>query len=165
MVDPAPVRPVRPVVGTGAVLARSEPCGRLRLVDLPERSEFVDLIDVFCRLRLLERWSELRLLLSDDARIESVAARGVAGPGETVEAMRFASAGESLVIDDYEIEALGDQAALVRVGVRRSRREGGELELFWLVTGEAGLIRRARLVVSAEDAQRILADEGAGIGL
>ena len=41
---------------------------------------FLDLVEVFCTLRILEAWAELRTLLCDDARLESIAARGVAGP-------------------------------------------------------------------------------------
>ena len=88
---------------------------RERSLDVvPAGLGLLDLVESLCRLRVLEAWAELRLMLCDDARLESIAARGIAGPEATIEAMRFAAAGDRFTVCDYEIEPLEKDAALVR---------------------------------------------------
>jgi hypothetical protein len=127
---------------------------------------FVDLVESCCLLRILEAWAELRSLLHDEARLESIAARGVAGPQATLEALRFASSGNAYVVRDFEVEPLGEEAALVRASISYSDRDVTVMTpVESLVSGCDGLIWRWRIVSSRAEAERILKDEGPELGL
>jgi hypothetical protein len=146
----------------------SVPPVRLRLAPslAPAEVGFLDLVELFCSLRILEAWAELRSLLREDARLESIAARGVAGPDATIEAMRFAASGNAYTVRDFQIEAVGEHAALVRASIsRREQVVGVMTSIQCLVSGRNGLIWRSRIVPSREDAERILAEEGCGLGM
>jgi hypothetical protein len=127
---------------------------------------FLDLVELVCTLRVVGAWAELRLLLCDDARLESIAARGVAGPDATIEAMRFADSGDVYTVREFEIEAFGEQVALVRASISHDE-EGVPVTtaVQWLVTGRRGLIWRSRTVETREEAERILRDDGHGLGM
>jgi hypothetical protein len=132
----------------------------------PASTGFLELVESFCRLRVIEAWAELRLCLRDDARLESIAARGVAGPEATIEAMRFAASGNAYAVRDFEIEAVGEQAALVRASI--SHEERGVVVVsstLWVVSGRDGLIWRSRVVATREVAKRTLRDEGDELGM
>jgi hypothetical protein len=111
-------------------------------------------------------WRELRSLVAEDARLESVEAGGVAGACATIEAMRFAAAGETSVVDAFELESLGQEAVVVCASIM----DAGNVERAprlprWLVTGQAGLIWRARIVQSRGDAESMLRVHGIRLGL
>jgi hypothetical protein len=126
---------------------------------------FVDVVEAFCSLRILEAWAELRLLLRDDARLESIAARGVVGPEATIEAMRFAAAGNAYSVRDFDIEPVGDNAALLRASISHEEQAVGVVtSIRWLVTGREGRIWRSRIVATREEADRLLLEEGPGLG-
>lgn len=133
---------------------------------MPAEVGFPDLVALFCNLRILEAWGELRSLLCEDARLESIAARGVAGPEATIEAMRFAASGNANTVRDYEIEAVGDDAVLVRASI--SRDEQGvavTTSVLWVVSGRDGLIWRSRIVSTRDEAEHILGENGRGLGM
>jgi hypothetical protein len=134
---------------------------------VPASLDFLDLVEVFCSLRVLEAWAELRTLLCEDARLESIAARGVAGPAATIEAMRFAAAGNAYTVRDFEIAALGDEAALVRASISREEQQPMTVMscVHWLVSGRQGLIWRARMVSDMDQAERVLRESGPGLGI
>jgi len=133
---------------------------------VPAVLDFLDLVEVFCSLRVLEAWAELRTLLCEDARLESIAARGVAGPTGTIEAMRFAASGNAYTVRDFEIEALGDEAALVRASISREEHAMTVMtSVHWLVSGHQGLIWRARIVADMDEAERLLRETGPGLGI
>ena len=133
---------------------------------VPASLDFLDLVEVFCSLRVLEAWAELKTLLCEDARLESIAARGVAGPAATIEAMRFAAAGNAYTVRDFEIEALGDEAALVRASISREEQPMTVMSsVHWLVSGRQGLIWRARMVADMDEAERVLRESGPGLGI
>ena len=146
--------------------ARVRGRGELRLVETLHQTSFAQIVEIFCRLRLAEAWAEMRSLLSDDARLEWVAAAGVGGPRETIEVMRFASAGGLSLIEEYAIETLADDAVLVHGwpsqpgGTAPSPDESG-----WLVTGDDGLIRRSLMVASRAEAEHVLEHLGPELGL
>jgi hypothetical protein len=128
--------------------------------------DFLDLVEVFCSLRILEAWAEMRSLLCEDARLESVASRGVAGPAATIEAMRFAASGSAYTVRDFEIEALGDEAALVRTSISREEHAMTVMtSVHWLVSGRHGLIWRSRLVEDRDEAESVLFENGPGLGV
>jgi len=60
-------------------------CGRQSSGHVPPDLVFLDLVDLVCTLRVVGAWAELRPLLCEDARLESIAARGIAGPDATIE--------------------------------------------------------------------------------
>jgi hypothetical protein len=127
---------------------------------------FLDLVDLVCTLHVVGAWAELRALLCEDARLESIAARGIAGPDATIEAMRFAASGDAYAVRDFEVEAFGEQLALLRASI--SHEERGTpvtTDVQWLVSGRGGLIWRARRVATREEAERVLGDEGRGLGM
>jgi hypothetical protein len=127
---------------------------------------FVELVESCCTLRILEAWAELRSLLHDDARLESIGARGVAGPQATLEALRFAASGNRYVVRDFEVEALGKEAALVRASISYPERDVTVVtSVESLVSGRDGLLWRSRIVASRAEAERILRDEGPELGL
>ena len=147
----------------GDAPVRSASRGELGLV--PADFAFLEVVEVFCSLRVLEAWAELRSLLCDDARLESIAADGVAGAEGTIEAMRFAAAGEAYVIRSYEIEALAEEAVLVLASI--SQLEGAVAVVTtarWLVTGRDRLIWRSRMVPSREEAAEMLDLHGLALG-
>jgi len=157
---------IRLVWPPGVAALRSGPSRRTRLVGLPAVADLAGIVDLFCRLRLRECWPEMRTLLDDGARLESIAAQGVAGPDHTIEAMRFAVAGEMFAVDEYELELLGpDEAVFVRARVRYPRSAERVCAANWLVTGRDELIWRARIVASSDEAELILEREGSGLGL
>jgi len=160
-----PVGRINVVPRLSVAAAPSAGRGALRLVARPAENEFAEVVDLFCRLRILELWRELRGLLASDARLESIAARRITGPDETIEAMRFAAAGERYSISGYEIESLGDAVVLVRAWLRHARAGDEAHPAFWLASGVHGLIRRARIVASRAEAELILEREGDGLGL
>jgi len=157
------IRSVPPTSSTPPVASSRR--GELRLVATPTAIHFVEVVELFCRLLVLEEWPEMRGLLSGDARLESIAALGVAGPGETIEAMRFASAGETYTIDGYELEPLDGEAVLLQARIRHTQAGDCEALAMWLVTGRNGLIRRARIVASREQALEVLARDGHELGV
>ena len=123
----------------------------------PTELGFLDLVELFCSLRILEAWTELRSLLHDDARLESIAARGVAGPEATIEAMRFAASGAAYTVRDFEIEALGEQAVLARASISREESTVSVVtSVHSVISGRGGLIWRSRIVPNREEAERIL---------
>jgi len=127
---------------------------------------FLDLVELFCTLRILEAWVELRSVLSDDARVESIAARGVAGPESTIEAMRFAAAGNAYTVREFEVEALGAEAAFVTASICHDDQALSVMtRVHWALTGRGGLIWRARIVATREEAERILQSYGPDLGL
>jgi len=127
---------------------------------------FVDLVESCCTLRILEAWAELRSLLHDDARLESIAARGVAGPQAKLEGLRFASSGNAYVVRDFVVEPLGNESALVRASISYPERDVTVMtSVESLVSGRDGLIWRSRIVASGAEAERILRDEGPALGL
>ena len=133
---------------------------------VPAGLDFLDLVEVFCSLRILEAWAEMRSLLCEDARLESIAARGVAGPAATIEAMRFAASGNAYTVRDFEIEALGDDAALVRASISHEEQAMTVMtSVHWLVSGRHGLIWRARIVADRDEAERVLRENGPGLGV
>ena len=148
-------------------LAAVSPVRQLRPPSLvPAGLGFLDLVEMFCTLRILEAWAELRSLLSDDARVESIAARGVAGPEATIEAMRFAAAGNAYTVREFEVEALGEAAALVFASISQDDQALSVMtRVHWVVSGRDGLIRRARIVATREEAERILKSYGSDLGL
>lgn len=148
----------------GVAPVRSASRGELGLV--PADFAFCEVIEVFCSLRVLEAWAEMRSLLCDDARLESIAADGVAGADGTIEAMRFAAAGEAYVIRGYEIEALAEDAVLVQASI--SQQEGTVAVVTTvrsLVCGRDRLIWRSRRVRSCEEAVEMLDLHGLALGL
>jgi hypothetical protein len=155
---------VPPPTGVPPVRARSR--SPLRLVAGPDTMSLPELVKSFVCLRRLEAWPELRSLLADDALLESIAAAGVAGPDATIEAMRFAAAGETHTVDAYELESLDDDALLVDCSLVR-KRGGAEVTTVVrsLVTGRAGLIWRAQTVHSRADAEAILRRHGLDLGI
>jgi hypothetical protein len=166
MGPPARDRPtiVPPPTGVPPVRARNR--WPLRLVAGTGTVSLVELVETFVCLRRLEAWPELRSLLADDALLESIAAAGVAGPDATIEAMRFAAAGETYTVDTYELESVGDDALLVDCSLVR-RRNGAEVPsaVCSLVTARAGLIWRGRTVQSRADAEAILCLHGRDLGM
>jgi hypothetical protein len=127
---------------------------------------FLDLVELACTLRVVGAWAELRPLLCEDAKLESIAARGIAGPDATIEAMRFAVSGDVYTVREFEIEAFGEQVALVRTSI--SHEEQGApitTAVQWLVSGRDGLIWRSRRVETREEAERILWEDGRGLGM
>ncbi len=160
-----PVGRINVVPRLSVVAVEPASFGALRLVATPAQNCFAEVVDLFCRLRLLERWQEMRGLLAADARLESIAARGIAGPGETIEAMRFAAAGERYSISAYEIESLADAVVVVHAWLHCAPPGEDALAAFWLASGKGGLIRRARIVASREEGELILDREGDGLGL
>ena len=129
---------------------------------------FLDLVEMFCTLRILEAWKvELRLLLCDDARVESIAARAVAGPESTIEAMRFAAAGNAYTVREFEVETLGAEAALVSASISHDDQQVLSVmtRVNWVVSGRDGLIWRARIVATRQEAERILESYGPDLGL
>jgi hypothetical protein len=127
---------------------------------------FLDLVELACTLRVVGAWAELRPLLCEDAKLESIAARGIAGPDATIEAMRFAVSGDVYTVREFEIEAFGEQVALVRTSI--SHEEQGApitTAVQWLVSGRDGLIWRSRRVETREEAERILREDGRGLGM
>jgi hypothetical protein len=132
----------------------------------PASVGFLEVVESWCRLRVLEAWAELRLLVCEDARLESIAARGVAGPDATIEAMRFAASGDGFTVRDFEIEALETDVVLVRASTSHSERDVSVLtSVQWLVSGRDGLIWRARIVASRAEAELVLRDEGHALGV
>ena len=136
----------------------------------PSRStpelQFLDVVQLVCTLRVLGAWTELRSLFCDDARLESLAARGLAGRDATIEAMRFAASGDAYTVLDFEIEALGEQAALVSTSIARDDQgDTVTTRIQWLVSGRDGLIWRSRSVSSRAEAEQLLRDEGLGLGV
>jgi len=90
----------------------------------------------------------------------------VAGPAATIEAMRFAAAGNAYTVRDFEIEALGDEAALVRASISREEQPMTVMSsVHWLVSGRHGLIWRARMVSDMDQAERVLRESGPGLGI
>jgi hypothetical protein len=143
------------------LLDEQPPSGHV-LVDLV----FLDLVDLVCTLRVVGAWAELRQLFCEDARLESIAARGIAGPDATIEAMRFADAGAVYTVREFEVEALGQQIALVSATIAQA--DQGALVstvVRSLVSGREGLIWRSRTVETREEAMRIAREHGRGLGM
>jgi hypothetical protein len=152
---------VVPLPGTvpslGTRTAPPQPGADLRFLDLVERA---------CTLRVLGAWAELRSLVCEDAWLESLAARGFAGREASIEAMRFAASGGTYTVLDFEIEALGEEAALVSTSIAQDDRGTAvTTRLHWLLTGRDGLIWRSRSVASRAEAERLLGSEGPGLGM
>jgi hypothetical protein len=106
------------------------------------------------------------LLLCDDARVESIAARAVAGPESTIEAMRFAAAGNAYTVREFEVETLGAAAALVSASISHDDQVVSVMtRVNWVVSGRDGLIWRARIVATRQEAERILESYGPDLGL
>jgi hypothetical protein len=139
--------------------------GRQVFGHVPPDLVFLDLVDLVCTLRVVEAWAELRPLLCEDARLESIAARGITGPDATIEAMRFAASGNAYTVHEFEIEALARQVVLVRATISHAEDESSTTVVQWLVSGRDGLIWRSRRVGSRDEAERILRDAGRGLGI
>lgn len=151
---------------SGAGVADAAELAPGRLVLLPPIVDFGSTVDLFCRLRMLKAWPELRRLLAEDARLESVAARGIAGPDHTVEAMRFAATREGMTVEQCELEHLpAFDAVLVTARVHAPSCIPDRCHVTWLATGQERLIRRARLVAGREEAELILEREGCDLGV
>jgi hypothetical protein len=133
---------------------------------VPPDLAFLDLVDLACTLRVVGAWAELRPLLREDARLESIAARGIAGADATIEAMRFADSGDAYTVREFEVEALARQVALVRATISHTAQaESSTTVVQWLVSGRDGSIWRSRKVVGRREAERILRDAGRGLGM
>jgi hypothetical protein len=133
---------------------------------MPPDLVFLDLVDLVCTLRVVGAWAELRSLLCEDARLETIASRGIAGPDATIEAMRFAAAGDAETVREFEVESLAEQVALVRAAISRAGQDEPDTTVLeWVVSGRDGLIWRSRRVESRDEAERILRDSGRGLGM
>jgi hypothetical protein len=152
---------VVPPPGIVPPVRERQPSGHV-LVDLV----FLDLVDLVCTLQVVGAWAELRQLLCEDARLESIAARGIAGPDATIEAMRFAAAGAVYTVREFEVEALGQELALVSATIAQTKQ--GVLvstAVHSLVSGRDGLIWRSRKVENRDEAERIVRKHGRGLGM
>ena len=80
--------------------------------------------------------------------------------------MRFAAAGNVYTVREFEVEALGAEAALVRASIFHDDQALSVVtRVHWVVSGHDGLIWRARIVATREEAGRILESYGPDLGL
>jgi aminoglycoside phosphotransferase (APT) family kinase protein len=146
---------------------------RPRGLSLVPPSPEADLLELLARFEHAHKrrlWDEMRECFHDEARIESVAAGGVLGPAETVDAVRAAFDEGIYSMSDWELEQLGDpDAALAWAGVRHrpagSPARISDATIYWLVTGRDGLVWRVRIFRDRSSALSHLARTGHSLGL
>jgi hypothetical protein len=139
---------------------------------VPPRAE-PDLLELLARFEHTHKrrlWDEMRECFHDEARIESVAAGGVLGPDETVDAIRAAFDEGIYSMSDWELEQLGDSDAVLAWAGVRHRPPGSiarisDATIFWLATGRDGHVWRVRIFRDRASALAHLARTGLSLGL
>jgi hypothetical protein len=142
----------------------------LSLVPPSPQPDLLELLGRFEHAHKRRLWEAMRECFHDEARIESVAAGGVIGTTETVDAIRAAFDEGIYSMSDWELEQLGDpDAALVWAGVRHrppgSAARISDATIFWLVTCRDGLVWRVRIFRDRASAVSHLTRTGRSLGL
>ena len=137
----------------------------------PGRPSFFESVEQIGRLRLRGPWPELRKLFHEDARVESIAAGGVAGPDQTVAAMRQAANDGVYTMGDWRIEQIDDRALLLHSTMRHlttlpNGKQGmTDSSYIWLMVGLDGLLWRMKIFHTKEAAIGHLERHGNSLGI
>jgi hypothetical protein len=131
----------------------------------------LETVERIAQLRLTGPWPELRKLMHEDARLESIAAGGLFGPDETVNAMRLAAADGVYTMGDWRIEELGGNALLLLSTMRHlAKLPNGakgmtDASYVWLMIGRDGLLWRMKIFRNKASAVEHLRRHGESLGI
>ncbi len=112
--------------------------------------------------------ADMRACFHDDALVESIASDGRAlGPGETLEAIGAAFGDGVYEIGNWQYEEISPELVLCSTGARHRLPGSGMRDeiVCRLMSGRDGLIWRAKLFRSRDEALEYLEAHGPGLGM
>jgi hypothetical protein len=109
---------------------------------------------------------ELRSFVHDDALIESIAGGGVRTTDETVDGLRAAFAAGVDSKGTWELEQIAEEVVLATAAIRYMAGKGvRDRVIYWLITGQDGLVWRIRIFHTREEALAHFGEQGQTLGL